>query len=116
MKFRSYTNHNFKQTDYYHQLPLEEKENFDVLSEIFHFKANNYILEELINWQNVPNDPIYQLIFPRKEMLTDKDYQQLKPIITARSLKRDDEYFCSSTQIKDGASKYTSCQWRPKTR
>ncbi len=77
MKFISYNNISFKKTKYYQQLPLEEKNVFDILSSVFHFKVNNYVLEHLINWQDVPNDPIYKLIFPRKDMLLPTDFHAL---------------------------------------
>lgn len=78
MKYKSYNNLTFKKSDYYLKLPDEEREVFDILSHIFHFKVNTYVLERLINWENVPHDPIYQLVFLRKEMLTADDYEQLK--------------------------------------
>ncbi|MTI32498.1 KamA family radical SAM protein [Xanthovirga aplysinae] len=77
MKFKSYNNLSFKKTDYYNRLPPKEKEAFDILSTVFHFKTNNYVLEKLIDWKNVETDSIYRLIFPRKEMLNPADYEQL---------------------------------------
>lgn len=83
MKFKSYSNLNFKKSDYYHRLPQSEQEVFDVLSHVFHFKANTYVLDNLIDWEQVPNDPIYQLTFLRKEMLQEADYEQLKMMLDA---------------------------------
>ncbi len=78
MKFKSYSNSTFKNTDYYHRLPKKEQEVFDILSTVFHFKVNNHVLDNLIDWKNIPNDPIYKLVFPRKEMLPLVDYEKLK--------------------------------------
>lgn len=78
MKFISYNNTSFKKTEYYQRLPKTEREVFDILSSVFHFKVNTYVLEHLIDWNAVPNDPIYQLIFPRKGMLQPLDYEQLR--------------------------------------
>ncbi|MHB8843045.1 MAG: lysine 2,3-aminomutase, partial [Candidatus Aquicultor sp.] len=52
---------------------LSERQRFviKVVSNILPFRANNYIIEELIDWQNIPDDPIFQLTFMQKEMLTD---------------------------------------------
>ncbi|MFC5045129.1 hypothetical protein ACFSTE_16445 [Aquimarina hainanensis] len=77
MKFKSYTSKTFKKTTYYSNLPVEERKVFDVLTRVFHFKINNYVIDTLINWQKVPNDPIYKLVFPRKEMLHINDYLKL---------------------------------------
>ena len=28
-------------------------------------RANNYVIDELIDWSNIPDDPIFQLVFPQ---------------------------------------------------
>jgi L-lysine 2,3-aminomutase len=33
------------------------------------FRTNPYVVEELIHWQDVPDDPIFQLCFPQEGML-----------------------------------------------
>jgi len=42
---------------------------YSTLASILPFRANNYVIEELINWEDVPNDPIFQLTFPQPGML-----------------------------------------------
>ena len=68
MKYRSYTAISFKKTQYFEMLPMEERRTFEILTKVFHFKVNNYVLENLINWKDIPNDPIYKMVFLRKEM------------------------------------------------
>jgi KamA family protein len=80
LKFKTYTNTSFKETHYYSQLAFEAREEFDILSCVFHFKVNNYVLENLIGWEDAPNDPMYKLVFPRKEMLAPEDYEFLKAL------------------------------------
>ena len=72
-----YSAQTFKKTPYYQALPSVEKTTFDALTEVFHFKTNRYVLENLINWDKVPNDPIYELNFLRPHMLSSSDYQAL---------------------------------------
>lgn len=43
------------------------------VANVLPFRANNYIVEELIDWENIPNDPIFRLTFPHPEMLSSKD-------------------------------------------
>src|SRR5690606_23290261 len=38
------------------------------------FKVNTYVIDELIQWENVPNDPIFTLTFPQKDMLHPRHY------------------------------------------
>merc|ERR1719305_422903 len=39
-------------------------EQFLTLAAVLPFRTNNYVVEELIDWSNVPEDPIFQLTFP----------------------------------------------------
>jgi aspartate/methionine/tyrosine aminotransferase/L-lysine 2,3-aminomutase len=41
------------------------------------FRVNDYVLDELIDWQRIPDDPIFQLVFPQPGMLNGDDERQL---------------------------------------
>lgn len=51
---------------------------YETLAHILPFRTNNYVVEELIDWTNVPDDPIFQLNFPQPGMLLDKDMTQIE--------------------------------------
>jgi len=53
-----------------------------VVSEVLPFRVNNYVIDQLINWNNVPNDPIFQLTFPQKGMLKDIYFELVAKSIT----------------------------------
>ena len=38
---------------------------------------NRYVVNHLIDWDNVPNDPIFQLTFPQPGMLEDADVDKM---------------------------------------
>jgi len=63
------------------ELNAEEKEAIEVVGKVLPFKTNNYVTEELIDWNNIPNDPIFTLNFPRKEMLLKKQYNEVLRLI-----------------------------------
>lgn len=58
---------------------LSEEEIFDikVVANVLPFRTNNYVIEELIDWNNVPNDPIFQLTFMQKGMLTEDQFEKM---------------------------------------
>jgi KamA family protein len=58
-------------------LSEEERFNIEVVSNVLPFRVNNYVIEELINWENIPADPIFQLTFMQKEMLTDDQFNKM---------------------------------------
>ena len=68
--YQAYQLRNFREipeVDRY--LSEEDKFAIEVVGNILPFKANNYVTEELIDWENFRRDPIYALTFPAAEML-----------------------------------------------
>jgi L-lysine 2,3-aminomutase len=58
-------------------LSKEERFYIKVVSNELPFRVNNYVVEELINWTNIPTDPIFQLTFMQKEMLSDYQFNRM---------------------------------------
>ncbi|MFE0644605.1 KamA family radical SAM protein [Streptomyces sp. NPDC058877] len=58
-------------------LPGEVAETVRRLSLVLPFRVNEYVLTELVDWDRVPDDPIFQLTFPQRGMLTAGDEEQL---------------------------------------
>jgi L-lysine 2,3-aminomutase len=54
----------------------------EVASAVLPFRVNDYVLEELIDWADVPSDPIFQLTFPQAAMLDRADYFRLRGLLT----------------------------------
>jgi KamA family protein len=48
---------------------------------VFPFRVNHYVVEELIDWNNIPNDPIYQLTFPQPGMLRLRDFARMYRLV-----------------------------------
>ena len=55
---------------------LSDDERFaiKVVSNVLPFRVNNYVIDELIDWDNIPNDPIFQLTFLQKDMLSKEQF------------------------------------------
>ena len=68
-------------------LSTEEIDAVRVVGNVLPFKANNYVVEELIDWNNLPDDPIFQLTFPQKEMLTHQHFQEMSNALSANYSK-----------------------------
>lgn len=56
-----------------------------VVANVFPFRANNYVVEELIDWDNIPDDPIFQLTFPQKDMLLPHHFEGVADLLSRRS-------------------------------
>ncbi|MFO7447052.1 MAG: lysine 2,3-aminomutase [Ignavibacteriaceae bacterium] len=59
------------------RLSEEERFSIKVVSNVLPFRSNNYVVEDLINWDNVPNDPMFQLTFPQKGMLEPYQFERM---------------------------------------
>lgn len=61
---------------------LSEDQLFDmkVVGSVLPFKSNNYVVDELINWDD-PEDPIFHLTFPQRGMLRDRHYEEMADAI-----------------------------------
>ena len=74
---RSYTLQDFRKIPQISELSEEKKFEMEVVGNVLPFKANNYVVEQLINWNNVPNDPIFVLTFPQKGMLLPNHFDEM---------------------------------------
>lgn len=78
MKYRAFQVHNFRNIPQIKALSDEEIRDIEITGNVFPFKVNNYVIDELIDWDNYSSDPIFRLTFPQKEMLEEKDFATMK--------------------------------------
>ncbi|GGD63034.1 hypothetical protein [Lacimicrobium alkaliphilum] len=50
------------------QLPDHLRFQMKVVTSVFPYRVNNIVIDELINWGNVPNDALFQLNFPQRNI------------------------------------------------
>lgn len=56
------------------------RQRMKAVASVLPFRVNNYVIEDLIDWDNVPDDPIFQLTFPQPGMLAPGDVSQLEDL------------------------------------
>lgn len=89
MKLQSYALHNYKNIEQIGKLSAEQIEAIEVVGNVLPFKTNNYVVNELINWDNLENDPMFKLTFPQKGMLNEEHYKAMK-IVLDHTSNRDE--------------------------
>ncbi|WP_320775674.1 lysine 2,3-aminomutase [Streptomyces sp. CRN 30] len=52
-----------------HGLPESVRATVERFSMVLPFRVNEYVLSELIDWSDIPDDPVFQLVFPQRGML-----------------------------------------------
>ena len=74
---------------------LTKEQLFDlkVVGNVLPFRVNNYVVDELIDWDNIPNDPIFQLTFMQKGMISDDQYNRMADVL----LKNEDPEIIKQT-------------------
>jgi KamA family protein len=81
MNYKSYMLHNYKTLPQIANLPEDLIEAIDIVGSVLPFKTNNYVVDNLIDWERVPNDPIFTLTFPCREMLRLHHYEKIRKLI-----------------------------------
>lgn len=62
-------------------VPREKLEEIEVVGNVLPFKTNNYVVNELIDWDNYEEDPIFCLNFPQKDMLRAEHYKTISELL-----------------------------------
>ncbi len=78
IRYRALDSHNLSTTPQWNQLDPELREPIEVVAQVLPFRTNQYLVEDLIDWSKVPDDPIFQLVFPQREMLAEEQYFEVQ--------------------------------------
>ena len=76
-RYVSYTLNNFREIPQIHNLSEEKQFEIEVVGNVLPFKTNNYVVDNLIDWNEPLADPIFLLTFPQKEMLKHSHYSEM---------------------------------------
>ena len=80
------------------KLSSQQKFELKVVSHVLPFRVNNYVVEDLINWDNIPEDQIYQLTFMQRGMLTEDQFSRMADAI--KSEQTNDEIKIVANEIR----------------
>ncbi|WP_430442758.1 MAG: KamA family radical SAM protein [Pseudomonas piscis] len=87
--FKPYTRQTIRNAPQWAHFSADQKEVIEVVSLVMPFRVNNYVLDELIDWDNIPDDPIYRLTFPHRNMLREHEYTALRDLLAAGAPQAD---------------------------
>jgi KamA family protein len=79
--YKVITRSNIHKEPEWERLSPDLQEDVRVVSQVLPFRTNRFVVSQLINWNRVPEDPIYQLMFPQKGMLEVEDYQAVRSFL-----------------------------------
>lgn len=82
-KFTPYNRNTIQRAPQWGRIPEELREAVDVVSHVLPFRTNQYVLDELIDWSRIPDDPVFRLNFPHRTMLAEDDYVTLRDLVAS---------------------------------
>ncbi|MCZ6773131.1 MAG: lysine 2,3-aminomutase [Proteobacteria bacterium] len=80
--FRVYTERQMEQIEPVSRLDPEQLFAMHVVANVLPFRVNQYVIEELIDWGNIPEDPVFQLTFPQRGMLDEESFSRMSSLLS----------------------------------
>ena len=73
------------------KLKLDKEQIIDMqaVSAVLPFRVNDFVIDNLIEASQVPDDPIFQLTFPQRGMLHDDDYRHMRDLVVSQASEAD---------------------------
>jgi len=88
--YKAYSLNNFKKIPQVKaHLSEDQMKSVEVVGSVLPFKVNSYVINELINWEKIPDDPIFKLTFPQRNMLNDEHFQRMEKILVPGKKKHE---------------------------
>ena len=85
--YRAYSASDLTKLPQLERLDQDARFAMQVVSHVLPFKSNNYVVENLIDWDD-PRDPIYQLTFPQRGMLNDRHFARMADAVRSVDVQR----------------------------
>lgn len=82
-KYKAYSLSNFRDIPQLAALPESLRFDIEVVGQVLPFKVNNFVLDHLIDWRRVPDDPLFTLTFPRRAMLAPAHHDEIAGLLRA---------------------------------
>lgn len=79
--FRALTTRDLDRIPQLARLPRADVDAMSVVAEVLPFRTNSYVVDELIDWRAVPDDPMFQLTFPQRDMLEQEDFARIERLL-----------------------------------
>lgn len=80
-KFRVFTERQLDQIEPLARLSAEDRFAMQVVAAVLPFRVNQYVIDELIDWDDLPGDPMFQLTFPQRGMLSESAFERMAALL-----------------------------------
>lgn len=80
-RYRAYSNKNIDSLPQFRNLGFEQRTAIQAVSRVLPFRVNNYVVDNLIDWDDIPGDPMFQMTFPQEGMLSPEDFKIVRELV-----------------------------------
>ena len=114
-KFQALTRRNLDSISQYGNVTGDDLFAMKVVSAVLPFRTNRYVIERLIDWDRVPDDPVYKLVFPQRGMLDDGDFRRIADLMVQRRHAAGDRARCRRypRQSQSASGRAAGAQYPP---
>ena len=99
-KFKALTRRNLDSISQYGNVTDDDLFAMKVVSAVLPFRTNSYVIENLIDWDRVPDDPVYRLVFPLRGMLEEGDFNRIADLMTRDATPQEIERAAADIRTK----------------
>ena len=88
-KFEVFTAKDLERIPQVRRLPEAMRRRMRAVAAVLPFRVNPYVVEQLIDWSRVPEDPIFQLTFPQPGMLAPEALRRMERLVAAGASRQE---------------------------
>ncbi len=100
MEYKPYTLKNLLKISQLNYLDENQLINMQVMGRVLPFKTNNYVVDELIDWDDFENDPMFILNFPIKEMLKPDHFNRMADLVKSGAGKDEIQIIANRIRLE----------------
>lgn len=107
-RFRAYGARHVDELSQRFAIPGHVARSVKSLAAVLPFRVNEYVLTHLIDWDDIPDDPVFQMVFPQTGMLRAEDERRLAALVDDPGARK--ELRLAVEQIRGGLNPHPSGQ------
>jgi KamA family protein len=100
MEYKAFTSRNFRLIPQIANLPERFRKDMEIVAAVLPFKSNSYVVNELIDWENFEQDPIFKLTFPAREMLSEEHFRSIEQALDSNMESNQFKSLCHKISLE----------------
>ena len=100
MEYKAFTSRNFRSIPQIENLPERFRKDMEIVATVLPFKSNSYVVNELIDWENFEQDPIFKLTFPVMEMLSQEHFESIEQALDSNMESNQFKSLCNKISLE----------------